>query len=49
MDDKVYVLNNDSLDLINNSNKLKEVIGDLLVIAYNDEHISNERIEKYKE
>lgn len=48
LDDKVYILNNESLSIINNSNKLKEVISDLLVIVYNDEHISNERIENIK-
>ena len=40
LDDKVYILNNESLSIINNSNKLKEVISDLLVIAYTDEHIT---------
>lgn len=48
LDDKVYVLTDESINIINNNSKLKEVINELLVIAENDEHINEERIKKIK-
>ncbi len=48
LDDKVYVLTDESINIINNNNKLREVINELLLIAENDEHINEERIKKIK-
>ena len=48
LDDKVYVLTDESINIINNNRKLKEVINELLLIAENDEHINEERIKKIK-
>lgn len=48
LDDKVYVLNNESLNIINNNIKLKEVNDELIKIAYNDEHINEELINNIK-
>lgn len=48
LDDKVYVLTDESINIINNNSKLKEVINELLLIAENDEHINEERIKSIK-
>lgn len=46
LDNKVYTLNDESLDIINNSKKLEVVINELLTVALIDKHIDN--IDKFK-
>ena len=41
LDDKIYFIDNNSYNEINNNQKLREVINELLIIASNDEHISD--------
>lgn len=48
MDDVIYVKDDNSLELINNNKKLKEVVDNLLVIANNDEHIEKDVISNIK-
>ena len=48
LDDRVYLLNENSLDEINNNTKLKEVINELLTIANNDKNVSKQFINNIK-
>ena len=44
LDDRVYVLDDNSLNLINNNEKLNNVVNELLTICINDENINNDFI-----
>ena len=48
LENKIFVLNNDSLKIINKNEKLKKVLDELLQITTNDEHITNEYLDKWK-
>ena len=48
LDNKIYFVNENSFDEINNNSKLKEVINKLLLIADNDEYVSKEFISSIK-
>ena len=48
LDDRVYLVGDNSFDLINNNSKLREVVNELLVVAHNDESVSDEFIESIK-
>lgn len=48
MDDTIYIKDDNSLELINNNKKLKDVIDELLTISSNDEHITSSRLKYIK-
>ena len=48
LDDRIYFVNSNSFDDINNNEKLRMVINELLTIAYNDENINPDFISKVK-
>ena len=49
LDEYIYTLNNDSLNIINNNKKLKMVCNDLLELCKEDKNISNTFIKRLKE
>ncbi len=48
LDDKIYFIDNNSYNEINSNQKLREVINELIIIASNDEHISEKFISDIK-
>ena len=48
LDDRIYYIDDNSFDIINNNKKLGLVINELLTIAKNDEHVSEDFIKSFK-